>query len=162
MKFEWDFTELVRFSNNLENDSFKDWMKTATEEIARVLLETIKRKTPVVTGELLQGWSDNNIGSLIKVRSNGYEVILVNKVEYASAVNNGHYSYNQYNKGGKPYIVRNRTVPYDGKFGGNYPNADTYVFGRFFVEKSIFELSESKSIIEGIIMEHLQDWWSGV
>ena len=84
--------------------------------------------------------------------STGYQVELINQVEYATYVNDGHYSYNQFNKGGQPYVVKNRTVRY---YQGNRDK--TFVFGVFFVEKSVVEVGNSR--IEQYVFPHIEKWF---
>ena len=152
MKITWDLHELVEFGERVGNyKNYEKTLETATQELAKAFHKVLKSKTPVVTGELKNGWDNSkNLSFTVKKEKNGYLVELVNEVEYAPYVNNGHYSYNQFNKGGKPYVVRNRTVPYTQ--GTNKP---TFVFGRFFVENSIAEIEEQ---LDKIISKELQKW----
>lgn len=158
MKFDWDFSELENFAKQLGNETILDEaMKEILLEIAKKLLGIMKKNTPVEDGTLIGGWDDESALAVTNTKD-GYEVKIVNKTEYARYVNDGHYSFNKLNKGGKPYVVHNRTVMFDETFGGDYPNDDTYVFGRFFVEHSILEMTEAKEV-EKIIMQHLEEWW---
>lgn len=156
MRVEFDFSELNRFGENLlDQHSVDTTLMTATQNIAKVLHRQLLGQTPVTTGKLRMMWSaGDNLRFTVERVGNGYEVVLINEAEYATSVNDGHYSYNQYNKGGKPYVVKNRTVPY--KKGGK---AKTFVFGRFFVEDSI-DLTIPK--IEQIVMQELRKWWKSV
>jgi hypothetical protein len=162
MKITWDLHELTDFGDNLKSlgSAFSPYLQRATQDIAKALLKDIKIFTPKgKTGQLIRGWDGNSF--LVKPLKNGYVVEIVNTTEYADAVNNGHYSHNQFNKGGQPYVVNNRTVPYDSQFGGDYPSDKTYVYGRFFVERGIL-LACNKQQIEQIIMKELQKWWDSI
>lgn len=156
MKVTFDFSELDKFAENLKDyHRFETTLMTATQNIARVLHKYLLQQTPVDTGNLRKMWSaGGNLSFTVERVERGYEVVLINEAEYAIAVNDGHYSYNQFNKGGKPYVVKNRTVPY--KQGGK---AKTFVFGRFFVEDSI-DLTYPK--VEELIMKELRKWWNSV
>lgn len=156
MKVTFDFSELDKFANNLANQYKLDTtLMTATQSISRVLHKHLLEQTPVDRGNLRKMWSaGDNLRFTVERVNNGYEVVLVNEAEYASAVNDGHYSYNQFNVGGKPYIVKNRTVKY--KQGGK---AKTFVYGRFFVEDSI-DLTYPK--VEHLVMKELRKWWNSV
>lgn len=156
MKSTWDFSELYNFAEELRSKTnFDKYAKRSIREVAKELVDVIKQYTPIgETGKLINGWDKRKLKVI--PTSNGYEVLLVNDVEYAKAVNDGHYSYNQFNKGGDPYIVRNRTVPY---YMGNHD--DTFVYGHFFVEKGIAEY-ETYGNLEQIIMGNLEKWWNGL
>ena len=141
MKFEWDFKQFLDFSERLsEGDNFQEACKKFTRVMAKELQEMLFNQSPVKTGRLAAGWggADNYSYKIVDL-GKCYEVTLVNEVEYASAVNDGHYSYNQFNVGTKkPYTVNNRTPKIHTIPGAN--QASTYVFGHFFVEKSILLL----------------------
>ena len=153
---KFDVSELEKFVDNLQDvRNLDERLEIATQNIARVLHSHLVEQTPVDTGNLRGMWSaGENLKFTVKRVGNAYEVSLINEAEYASSVNDGHYSYNQFNKGGKPYVVKNRTVPY--KQGGK---AKTFVFGRFFVEDSI-DLTYPK--VEQIVMKELEKWWDSV
>lgn len=150
--FEFDFSELVDFGDALVN-TFDDAIKEALQKVAKELLKLMKRNTPRDTGKLASGWdTSGNLAFRVQQDSNGYFVELVNATEYASWVNDGHHSYNQF---GGPYIVKNRTVKY---YQGN--KAATFVYGHFFVEKSILELEESKAV-KRLVDKCLYAWFEG-
>ena len=150
--FEFDFSELVDFGDALVS-TFDDAIKEALQKVAKELLKLMKRNTPRDTGKLVSGWdTSGNLAFRVQQDSNGYFVELINATEYASWVNDGHHSYNQF---GGPYIVKNRTVKY---YQGN--NAATFVYGHFFVEKSILELEESKAV-KRLLDKCLYAWFEG-
>ena len=113
MRVQFDFSELNTFVENVTNQQHLDTtLATATQNIARVLYRHLVEQTPVKTGNLRNMWSaGDNLGFTVKRVNGGYEVTLINKAEYATSVNDGHHSYNQFNVGGEPYVVKNRTVP---------------------------------------------------
>lgn len=156
MKIEWDFSELYAFANKLTDANLDETFKRITKQIAEVLLERIKGFTPIdETGKLIDGWNGNAF--LVTEVEGGFEVEIVNKTEYAAWVNDGHRVRNR--KDGEYLRVRNRIkVPTAYKW--QKPKNDYYVFGHFFVERGIVQLTESKEI-ESIIMKELQNWWEG-
>lgn len=156
MKIEWDFDNLFAFGNRLSDfHNYETAIMTATQEIAKALHKALLTRTPVVTGKLMQGWnSADNLSFKVQKVKRGYMVELINNVEYASSVNYGHPSHNQFNKGGKPYVVRNRIkVPVADK--RQNPVSQYWVFGRFFLENSIVEVEDQ---LNAIIAKELQKW----
>lgn len=152
MKLKWDLDELFDFGDRISNVAkFEEVCKKATKQLARELQEMLFNETPVKTGQLAAGWGGSeNYAYTIKELNNAYEVELVNRVPYASYVNDGHYSYNQY---GGAYVVKHRTVPYtQGK------SDSTFVFGHFFVEKSILKL-ENSTILDKLLEKELERWF---
>lgn len=157
MKIEWDFSELVRFADNLTNSNLEDTFKRITKELAEVLLKDIQKITPKgETGELIDGWNGNAF--LVKSVPEGYEVEIVNKTEYAAWVNDGHRVRNQ--KDG-PYLKVYNRVKVPVAHPWQNPVSDYYVFGHFFVERGILQMSNTNKI-ENIIMKELQKWWDSV
>ena len=152
MKLKWDFQELYDFADRVGNASkFEDACTTLTQEIAKVLHEMLFNETPVKTGNLCAGWGGSeNYKYTVTQTPEGFEVELKNEVPYATYVNDGHYSYNQY---GGAYVVKNRTVPY------TQGNSDaTFVFGHFFVEKSILKL-ENSDALKKVLYKELEKWF---
>ena len=145
MKLKWDFSEFTKFAESLQDFSkFDKFAKQATREIAVALREALFRNTPVLTGNLAASWGgEENYSFTVKKLESGYSVTLKNHAmnnkspkypnfKYGLAVNDGH-----------------RT-----------PNGG-WVMGRFFVEKSIIQTSESNEL-ESIVMRELEKWWKGV
>ena len=161
MKLVWDFSEFNEFAENLQNVSeFERFAKQATRELAKELHEMLFQITPVKTGQLAAGWGGENYAYTIESFKYGYRITLRNQVPYAHSVNDGHYSHNQFNAGEPTgYLVKNRTPKIYTIDGANQD--ETYVFGHFFVEKAIVEISES-SALEQIIMKELQKWWDSI
>lgn len=145
MQIEWDFHEFNDFARRLEDTSkFQLFAQQATQEIARELHKMLYETTPVKTGNLAAAWGGSgNYSYTIKKHGTGYSVTLYNRganekgFMYGLAVNDGHYSYNQY--------------------GGPYK----FVAGRFFVESAIIRTCNSTQL-ENIIMRKLQKWWDSV
>ena len=163
MKVKFDFKQLEEFNDRLQDSAeLHKHYKMICRELADVLKETIKNNTPVKTGKLKAGWDNQNHKASYTVRKNknGYSVTLYNNVPYADYVNYGHYSYNQYNKGGEPYVVYNRVKVL---FRSDYDDLDIdenrYVFGHFFVEQSIVELESFPAVLEKIAEKELLKWW---
>ena len=156
MKFEWDLSEWVEFANRLEGVDVENMFKRITKEISKALLKRMKSLTPVgKTYELINGWNGNHF--VVTEKKGGYEVLIVNKDPKALWVNDGHQAYNQY---GGPYQIKKRIQvrsPHTWQQG----DATYYVFGHFFVERGILQLTNT-SEIESIIMQELQKWWESV
>ena len=141
MKLQWDFSELTRLANNLQDGyEFESAIMTATQKVARVLHQHLLQLTPIDTGNLRKMWSaGDNLKFTVNEVDNGYEVTFINSARadtsdgfmYGVAVNDGH-----------------RT-----------PGGAGWVMGRFFVEKSIL-LTEHQT--EQIIMNELKKWWDSV
>ena len=155
MKLEVDVSKITNFFQNLGNEEvFDEAMISAVRKIGKELKEMLVTNTPYKTGKLQKGWKTSQYK--IRDEGDGYSVTLTNKVDYARFVNYGHYSRNQFNptsSGKPPYVVKNRTVPYT---QGN--NEATFVFGHFFVEKSMLQLENSK-VIESILKKELDKWF---
>ena len=157
MKLEWDLHELTEFGERLiDADRFDEYMKTATQEIAKKLHQMLIKHTPVDFGTLQAFWqTSENYSYVVVDLGTSYEVTLVNRAIYALWVNDGHKQ--------RP----GRFIP--GYWEGNHfrydPNADggmvlkkPWVQGRFFVEKSILEL-ENSVIIERLLHTQLKKWY---
>lgn len=156
MKIEWDFKELYNFADKLSKTSgLERELRFATKELAAALLKHIKNFTPIGdTYQLMNGWNGNDFA--VKKVNNGFEVLIVNTDEKALWVNDGHKAYNQF---GGPYPIKKRikvTSPRKWQKG----DQTYYVFGHFFVERGILEMSNAKEV-EQIIMKKLQKWWEG-
>ena len=139
MKFEWDFSELVKFAGRLQDGyAFDTAMMTATQNIARVLHQYLLTQTPIDTGNLRKMWSaGDNLRFTVEQVNGGYQVTLINVAQNDKgfrsglAVNDGHRS----------------------------PYGSGWVMGRFFVEKSILQ---TNSKVEQVIMTELKKWWDSV
>lgn len=137
MKLEFDIHELLEFSERMSDaHQFETALMTATQNIARVLHQTILFNTPIVTGNLRKMWSaGENLMFTVKKVAGGYEVTLINTAQnpkgfmYGVAVNDGH-----------------KTTD-----GG-------WVMGRFFVDRSIL-LLEHNGTVERIIYNELDKWF---
>lgn len=109
-----DFTELEEYVDKFQEvvENHDAQVKRILEKIAKEYLVDLANKTPVDTGRLQNQWILDNMNINVIDRGDLYEVELVNTTEYASWVENGHWSYNQ--------------------FGGPYG----WVMGRFYVRKT--------------------------
>ena len=127
------------------------------KELAAYCRKELYKRTPKVTGELARGWMRSG-GIHIRTTSKGCHIELVNPVEYAKAVNYGHWSHNQFNKGGAPYLVdpSHRTVKWNWFVGED--SDPHFVYGHFFVEKTALALDKS-AVVADIIEDHLQEWF---
>jgi len=153
MKIKWDFSGFSKFADSLNDKSMIEYsLKKLTKELAKEFLDVISNNTPVKTGKLIGGWlNGSNLSYRVVKVANGYEVTFTNKVEYAKWVNDGHHVKNREDG---PYLeVHNRTVPY---YSGNM--SKYFVFGHFFVEKSIEEMIVGTHDMERIMYKHLQNW----
>ena len=154
MKFKWDFSELVNFGNRLgDTEAFARYQEDICKEIADILRKMLLAHTPVKTGKLKAGWGGDNAAYKVKRKGSVFEVTLENKVEYARWVNDGHRSFNQF---GGPYFVQNRTPKIAPEY--NTIDDDTYVFGHFFVEISVYKVENSKEL-EKILYQQLENWF---
>lgn len=158
MKIQWDLREFEQFVNGLSNTThLLNTFKRITKEIARELLRRIKLFTPVDDGTLISGWDGNAL--VVNTLPNGnFEVKIVNKVEYARWVNDGHRVRNR--PDGEFLKVKNRVkvqTPYEWQDD----TSEWYVYGHFFVERGIVELKDTQ-VIEQLIMRELQKWWESI
>ena len=158
MKWEFDFTELNKFADRLvEVDEFEARMKSATRRLSKALLKWIKEFTPVDYYKLLHAWDKNKF--LVNKTDKGFEVLLVNNMQYATWVNDGHKQ-----KPGRfiPGYWENAThFRYDPNAKGGMVLKKSWVKGVFFVEKGILRIANTEEI-EQIIMDELQKWWDSV
>lgn len=157
IKIDFEYEDLINFAEALDNyEQYESYMMMAAQELAKALHRMLLLRTPVVTGQLRSGWNKgDNLAFNIRRENGGFYVTLTNYTEYAKSVNDGHYSYNQFNKGGDPYVVRNRTPKIYDIEGSN--KSDTYVFGHFFVEKALIDVETVD--LERIIYDKLDDWF---
>lgn len=109
-----DFTELEEYVDKFQEvvENHDAQIKRILEKIAKEYLVDLAEKTPVDTGRLQNQWILDNMNINVVDRGDLYEVELINTTEYASWVEKGHWSYNQ--------------------FGGPYG----WVMGRFYVRKT--------------------------
>lgn len=156
MELEWDFKELHDFADKL-NDlaQFEEAAKRITKDISKALLNRMKGLTPVDEYDLINGWNGNRF--IVKEVEDGFEVEIVNTTPYALYVNDGHRVRNR--KDGEYYKVKRR-VQVRSPHKWQSPANNWYVFGHFFVERGILQLTATKEI-EGIIMRELRKWWEG-
>ena len=157
MKLNIDFQEWRDFGNRLSNMvEFEERMARLTQKIAEELHDMLITETPVEFGALKDCWkTQENYAYFVERKKNGFEVTLVNRLEYATWVNDGHKQ--------RP----GRFIP--GYWIGNHfiydPSADEgmvlkkpWVQGRFFVETSVLKL-ENSDVIESLIRVELDKWF---
>lgn len=167
MKLKWDFHELYDFGERIGNIAeFEKVCEEATRELAKVFHRMLIDKTPFVTGELKGGWLGDNLQYNVKRLKNGFKVEFVNTVPYARAVNDGHKAYNQF---GGPYPIHEEVSvgPY-GKLQGRIKvktpyewqkgDPSMFVFGHFFVERSIVELEDGIQLNK-VLRKELEKWF---
>lgn len=159
MKIEWDFHELFDFGDNLRSlgSAISPNMQRAAKDIAKALLKRIKGYTPVLDYDLITAWDKNKF--LVTGTYDGYEVLLVNDMDYATYVNDGHKQ-----RPGRwipGYWVGARRFVYDRNSETGMRLKKSWVEGRFFVEKGILSLANVDEI-EQIIMRELQKWWDSI
>lgn len=160
MKFKWDFSEFQEFAEKLENTDLDSIFKRSAQAISKELLKRMKMFTPIgETGDLIKGWNGNDFR--VQTTEKGYLVEIINTTPYATWVNDGHRSFNQWNVGtNKPYVVENRVkVPYEYKWQKG--DGIHYVFGHFFVERGILSLVNSTQL-DAIIFDELKKWWDSL
>lgn len=151
---EIDMSEIDRFNRALSNtERTENMIMDFTHLIAKRLHSYLLMKTPVKTGQLRAGWSHgNNLACKVVPVMGGYEVKFTNNVLYARWVNDGHLVRNRSDS--PYYTVKHRTVEYyDGTM------SPYYVYGHFFVEKSIFEMTDGNNDIDHIVYKILKQWW---
>lgn len=145
-----DISELENFIDDFSElrEQFDDEIKHTIKVVAREFIYDVIKRTPKKTSNLRKHWLEDNVALHVETKGDEYCVYLVNKAEYASYVEQGHYSYNQFNVGGEPYIVKNRTVEY---YEGN--NAPTFVYGVFYLKKT--EIDYKKDKMETIVSREI-------
>lgn len=138
--FEFDFREVVEFRDRIEalaESDIDNFIKLATNELAGELMRLAVDKTPRDTGNLVRGWRMTRVKKI----ANGYEVRVINPVEYASFVEKGHRQ------------TPGRYVPAIGK-----KLKKSFVQGKFFLKKSEIELeSNHKALIENKLRRFLEE-----
>lgn len=138
--FEFDFREVVEFKEKIEalaDSDIDNFIKLATNELAGELMRLAVNKTPVDSGELRRRWRMTRVKKI----ANGYEVRVINPVEYASFVEKGHRQ------------TPGRYVPAIGK-----KLKKSFVQGKFFLKNSEIELeSNHKALIENKLRRFLED-----
>lgn len=140
-----DDRELKAFAKKFDNatNNSKTAIKKTIEYVAKKFLEDVKKRTPVKSGNLRQHWDLDNAQIVVKETPKTFKVSLVNKAKYAKWVENGHFSFNQFNKGGSPYIVKNRTI-LEQEFIEEpaRPALDTVVYGTFYLKKTEIDYND--------------------
>lgn len=158
MKVDFDFSELNEFAESLNDHAHvASVLGRIAQKIARALVKRMNAVTPVLDYELIYGWDKNKF--LVTQTVNGCEVLLVNHVDYALYVNDGHSQRpGRFIPGYWAGVRRFVYVP-------GHPEGmilkKSWVKGKFFVERGITTLKSSKEI-EAIVMQELNKWWESV
>lgn len=154
MKITWDFKNFYDFANRVSKITlFETHMKQATKDISKALLNRMKSLTPVDDYDLINGWDGNAF--LVKQAQNGFEVLIINKCPYALYVNDGH---RVRNRKDSPYLKVKHRVQVRSPHQWQVDVSEWFVYGHFFVERGILQLTKTQEI-EAIICKHLQRWW---
>lgn len=129
--------ELEQFAQSFKSRVIDNWeqvVKNSLIQCAELYLQDVIRATPVDTGKMKRQWRKDNKQLAVKVKevSDGYQIELVNTTEYASWVEKGHESYNQ--------------------FGGSYG----WVMGRFFVKNTENIWQNGK--LDKAMQRRINDW----
>lgn len=146
MNAKVDISELIEFQKKLETIGEKErdvFLRKLTNEAAMRLFEKVRVRTPVgvypadsgkTGGTLRRGWNVKNIK--LEKMAGGYQVKIINPVEYASYVEYGHRQ------------TPGRFVPAIGK-----RLKKGWVEGKFMLTKSEMELEQE---LPGIIERKLK------
>lgn len=133
---EIDTKELEALAERFEEAESKlqDGIVDTLVYAAELYLRDLITNTPVDTGYLKQQWrKDNpNLDLRVKEVADGYQIELVNYTEYASWVEKGHWSYNQ--------------------FGGPYG----WVMGRFYVKNTEVDWDSGK--LQNVVTRRINKW----
>ena len=129
--------EFEQFAQSFKSRVIDNWeqvVKNSLLQCAELYLQDVIRATPVDTGDLKRQWRKDNKRLAVKINelSDGYQIELVNTTKYASWVEKGHESYNQ--------------------FGGSYG----WVMGRFFVRKTENIWQNGK--LDKAMQRRINDW----
>lgn len=132
-----DNDELEQFAQSFKSRVIDNWeqvVKNSLLQCAELYLQDVIRATPVDTGKMKRQWRKDNKQLAVKIKevSDGYQIELVNTTEYASWVEKGHESYNQ--------------------FGGSYG----WVMGRFFVKNTENIWQNGK--LDKTMQRRINDW----
>lgn len=135
-RFEADFSALYAYRDRIgefqkELDAF---MEETVRQLGELAVAKLKEGTPVDTGELRKHWM------LKDVRKNGIDwtAVLVNSMDYASYVNDGHALYGKAEDGGP-------------KIG--------WVEGQFFVENGMLHFEAAlPPVLEARIEALIRKW----
>lgn len=159
MKVTFESKDFTTFESSLRSEAkFGEAIGKVAKQIANSLYKILWKHTPVDFGLLRSKWSSlENVAYTVEKDGDGYSVTLYNRAEYAVWVNDGHRQQPGRFIPGK--WIGNH-FRYDPKAKGGMVLKNSWVKGRFFVEKSIVELGGS-SELNTFLCEELQKWWEG-
>ena len=160
MKVKFDFNELDKLGRRIGNRaSLKPYFNEITTEMSNELQKRLITNTPVKTGKLRKGWETGR-KPYVKIEDNKYSITLYNSVPYAGWVNYGHYAKNR--EDGELLTIRHRTVP-KSEYQGTIGNEEKFVYGHFYVEKSVAEMQEfGVRSTKPKVMRQLRKWFNTV
>ena len=157
MKLEWDFHELFDFGDRLvDTAEFDVYMTAVAKEIAEKLHKMLIQNTPFDFGTLQAFWqTSENYAYTVERKNNGYEVTLYNRAKYATWVNDGHKQ-----RPGRfiPGYWEGSRFRYDPTASEGMVLKKSWVFGKYFVERSVVQVAEGRAI-ENSLYEQLQKWF---
>ena len=82
-----DFSDLKKLQKRVQKmvDEQSSFIRELAQELAKILDNKITKRTPVLTGALRRGWKIE-----VRLKGNTYEIVIINPLEYASYVEEGH------------------------------------------------------------------------
>ena len=131
-----DFKELEEYAKKLEKLNklqMEDITKKCLYDLANRMLTRVKEETPVKEGLLRGSWQ---IGFIVHKKGNEYFIEVINNVEYAQWVENGHFQ------------TPGRFVPAIGKRLVNM-----YVPGRYMMKISAQQIQDKSDVYVKKILE---------
>ena len=152
MKAKWQFDDFKAFEKDLLGGGFDQEMKSATEEVGKKALNSIKYYSPVWRGTLRRAWDNNDCKA--ENTSDGYVVELTNKTPYAIWVEDGHRQ-----RPGRfvpGYWEDEKHFVYDRNAKGGMVLKRPFVKGRFFVKKGLISTKDKS---KQIVNKHIEKWW---
>lgn len=131
-----DFKELEEYAKKLEklNEKQMEYItKKCLYDLANRMLTRVKEETPVKEGRLRDAWQ---IGLVILKKGNEYFIEVVNNVEYAEWVENGHFQ----EIGRYVHVLGKRLV-------------NMYVPGRYMMKISAQQIQDKSDVYVKKILE---------
>ena len=157
MRLEWNFQELSDFGERLVDiDVLDTYMSAVVKEIAAKLHQMLIQNTPFDFGTLKAFWqTEENYAYTVERKVGGYEVTLYNRAVYATWVNDGHRQ-----RPGRfiPGYWEGSRFRYDPTSNDGMILKKSWVFGRYFVERSIIQAKNNRAI-EQLLYKQLQKWF---
>lgn len=148
-----DFRELKEFQQRLEklaHGDFDRFFHEAAKDIAGRLLAKVKKRTPVIYGNLRSAWAVLPV----EKRGNEYIVTVINGLQYASYVEYGHRQ-----QPGRfiPGHWEGERFMYDPNAEGGMVLKDSWVEGRFMLRISAQEIErQAPALLERKLNQFLK------